>query len=274
MCYSQSMNRQQGSIALWVIGLVLAMAVGTAVFVVPSPANGPATEQPVVEPPDSDDITAPISIPYLPPTLPPTPTPTPIAGIYSPKEIYDNIDFFDGKVVTVEGIVNVDGVCTAFAPPPDSGLYDCYGSFVFRWRTQAGLYSVSIIGPYKGESIGCKGHSAKPPMTCYPFEENNKYRVTGTVIKRDFSFGGYGVDLQLHDFTEITTEPTTLSPNQSECFVGGCSGQVCSDDAGIVSTCEWRDEYACYRTAKCERQSNGQCGWTSTPELTACLKNP
>jgi hypothetical protein len=39
----------------------------------------------------------------------------------------------------------------------------------------------------------------------------------------------------------------------------------------VISTCEWRDEYACYQTATCERQPDGQCGWTSTPELDACL---
>lgn len=58
------------------------------------------------------------------------------------------------------------------------------------------------------------------------------------------------------------------------CFVGGCSGQVCSDQEGVVSTCEWRAEYACYQTATCERQADGECGWTETPELTACLANP
>lgn len=40
-----------------------------------------------------------------------------------------------------------------------------------------------------------------------------------------------------------------------------------------ISTCEWREEYACYRTAICERQVGGNCGWTSTPELTQCLED-
>lgn len=56
------------------------------------------------------------------------------------------------------------------------------------------------------------------------------------------------------------------------CYVGGCSGQICSDQDGVISTCEWRDEYACYQTATCERQAGGECGWTETPELTACLE--
>jgi hypothetical protein len=57
------------------------------------------------------------------------------------------------------------------------------------------------------------------------------------------------------------------------CFVGGCSGQICSDQEGVISTCEWRDEYACYQQATCERQPDGACGWTPTAELDACLGN-
>ncbi|MGE0400646.1 MAG: DUF6748 domain-containing protein [Kofleriaceae bacterium] len=59
-----------------------------------------------------------------------------------------------------------------------------------------------------------------------------------------------------------------------ECFVGGCSGQICSDNPGVISTCEWRAEYACYQTATCERQAGGECGWTQTSELQACLASP
>jgi hypothetical protein len=57
------------------------------------------------------------------------------------------------------------------------------------------------------------------------------------------------------------------------CFVGGCSSQICSDQEGVISTCEFRPEYACYETATCERQAGGECGWTETPELAACLGN-
>lgn len=57
------------------------------------------------------------------------------------------------------------------------------------------------------------------------------------------------------------------------CYIGGCSSQVCSDEEGVSSTCEFREEYACYRTAKCERQATGQCGWTETSELSMCLNS-
>lgn len=58
------------------------------------------------------------------------------------------------------------------------------------------------------------------------------------------------------------------------CYTGGCSGQICSDQEGAISTCEWREEYACYQAATCERQPDGECGWTPTAELNACLADP
>jgi hypothetical protein len=66
------------------------------------------------------------------------------------------------------------------------------------------------------------------------------------------------------------TKPTP-KPVQGKCFIGGCSSHICSDKSDMVSTCEYREQYACYQTAKCERQSNGVCGWTQTAELKACL---
>ena len=58
-----------------------------------------------------------------------------------------------------------------------------------------------------------------------------------------------------------------------KCFVGGCSGQACSGEEGVITTCEFREEYACYKTAVCERQPSGECGWTKTAELKSCLDN-
>jgi eight-cysteine-cluster-containing protein len=57
---------------------------------------------------------------------------------------------------------------------------------------------------------------------------------------------------------------------EEECRPTGCSGQICADHA-VVTTCEWREEYACYRLSRCERQADGGCAWVPTPELAACL---
>jgi hypothetical protein len=56
------------------------------------------------------------------------------------------------------------------------------------------------------------------------------------------------------------------------CIKTGCSGQVCSDH-DVITTCIYRTEYECYKKATCERQSDGNCGWTKTPELTSCLRS-
>jgi hypothetical protein len=55
------------------------------------------------------------------------------------------------------------------------------------------------------------------------------------------------------------------------CYIGGCSSQICSDQPDMASTCEYREEYGCYKTATCERQVGGECGWTATMALNTCL---
>lgn len=73
-----------------------------------------------------------------------------------------------------------------------------------------------------------------------------------------------------------TVQVSSSSPNtenKGKCFVGGCSGQVCSDKEGIVSNCMYKEEYACYKKTKCERQANGACGWTETQEFKICLSS-
>lgn len=74
------------------------------------------------------------------------------------------------------------------------------------------------------------------------------------------------------DQIEIPKQPSSTG-NDAGCKVGGCSGQLCLDAAGeeMASTCEWKDEYSCYKQAKCEKQSDGKCGWTKTAVFKQCL---
>lgn len=57
------------------------------------------------------------------------------------------------------------------------------------------------------------------------------------------------------------------------CVVGGCSSQLCVDASrgDVVSTCEYSEVYACYQSARCEKQANGQCGWTEDVSLKQCI---
>jgi hypothetical protein len=66
----------------------------------------------------------------------------------------------------------------------------------------------------------------------------------------------------------VRKKPETNS--RKPCIKTGCSSQVCSDH-NVITTCEFRPEYACYQKAACERQRDGNCGFTKTRELTECL---
>ncbi len=70
--------------------------------------------------------------------------------------------------------------------------------------------------------------------------------------------------------TQVYVRKKPESGSMKPCIKTGCSTQVCSDH-NVITTCEFRPEYACYQKAACERQRDGNCGFTKTPELTACL---
>jgi len=71
--------------------------------------------------------------------------------------------------------------------------------------------------------------------------------------------------------------PTTTSEDpvtSGGCAIGGCNGEICieaSEASTIVSSCVYLPEFACYKSARCERQGNGACDWTQTDELKACI---
>lgn len=73
------------------------------------------------------------------------------------------------------------------------------------------------------------------------------------------------------DMCPPSTEPATSS---KACKTGGCNGELCldTDSPDIVSICLWKDEHACYQYSRCERQPNGQCAWTQTPQYLSCLQ--
>ena len=79
--------------------------------------------------------------------------------------------------------------------------------------------------------------------------------------------GGRSFELKA---TQVYVRNKSDSGSMKPCIKTGCSSQICADH-NVVSTCEFRPEYACYQKATCARQSDGNCGFTKTPELTECL---
>lgn len=61
--------------------------------------------------------------------------------------------------------------------------------------------------------------------------------------------------------------------SQGSCIVGGCNGNICYDsDSGTGnSNCMPVPSMVCYKSATCERQNTGKCGWTQTSQLQQCL---
>lgn len=56
------------------------------------------------------------------------------------------------------------------------------------------------------------------------------------------------------------------------CVVGGCNGELCGKEGDLLaSNCFYRAEHACYKSATCEVQASGSCGWTQTKELQECI---
>jgi eight-cysteine-cluster-containing protein len=57
----------------------------------------------------------------------------------------------------------------------------------------------------------------------------------------------------------------------ADCMRTGCSGQICASEP-LATTCEWREEYACYRESFAQCACiNGSCGWAPNPELLQCV---
>jgi hypothetical protein len=71
---------------------------------------------------------------------------------------------------------------------------------------------------------------------------------------------------------EPEPEPSEPRPRRrgGRCHIGGCGGEICADEP-MASGCVALASHACYRGARCTRQADGECGWTMTPELRACL---
>ena len=58
------------------------------------------------------------------------------------------------------------------------------------------------------------------------------------------------------------------------CIVGGSFNQICTLNKGIpiFPFSKFKNEYVCYKKAKCEVQDNGNCAWTQTLGLINCLQ--
>jgi len=119
------------------------------------------------------------------------------------------------------------------------------------------------------------------------FKKSGEQLLATTVPNQTQQLYLYGEEPPAYFVEEPITPPqqqTTIAPHQTQpspttpagngCYVSGCSGQICSDSP-VVTTCEFHDAYSCYQSdiTTCERQSNGNCGWTQTTALAQCMED-
>lgn len=60
----------------------------------------------------------------------------------------------------------------------------------------------------------------------------------------------------------------------NDCGVGGCSGQICGkkgDVEGIITTCEFREIYNCYKLTSCGCVNN-KCQWLENEGFNECIE--
>lgn len=123
------------------------------------------------------------------------------------------------------------------------------------------------------QGVVCVWAGELSPLFVVEMGSNSKEIRLGTVNNKKVEEIGYVFELKASTETTATISVVRSATVSGGCYIGGCSSQICSDKKDVVSTCEYTEAYACYNTAKCERQTDGKCGWTQTPGLVKCLND-
>jgi eight-cysteine-cluster-containing protein len=144
----------------------------------------------------------------------------------------------------------------------------------------------TVVSPVQCMIGGCSGQlcvsaDIEPPITTCEFRPEYACYESADCTAQADGHCGWTLTPELMEClaaaAEAPPEPSVEPPGPvdpgAECVTDGCSGQLCraADADPIATTCEWRDEYACYQDATCERQASGGCGWTPSDALSECL---
>ena len=154
-----------------------------------------------------------------------------------------------------------------------------YASTSDEWMTEDFVYFDSVIEfDARDESSGVLILKKANPSGLPEFDDELRIQINfqsadGAPIVNNFlecEAAGYPVMESYPRQCQTPEGDTYVEEVVVGCIVTGCSKQVCAEE-DVVTTCEYRPEYSCYATAVCERQLDGECGWTMTQELINCL---
>ncbi len=141
----------------------------------------------------------------------------------------------------------------------------CKQHDVLQVTIAGNMYSSPILGEYMNGTN-------RIIRSRFQFEINN-IAANGLTITANYHTkedkNVFGQILSTFKFTN----PLENKDSSIKCVTGGCNGETCKDENAeqILTACVWFPQYACYKTAKCEVQNDGKCGWTLTAELNSCL---
>ncbi len=135
----------------------------------------------------------------------------------------------------------------------------------------AGIFVVLAMWVY---AVAPKMQPSMPEPVISNFEE---CAAAGNPVMESYPRQCRGADGRLFVEEIVAPLPSEGGITSNGCAIAGCSGQLCvsaDEAANVVTTCEYRAEYTCYKEASCEPQADGKCGWSQTPQLSQCLSSP
>lgn len=125
------------------------------------------------------------------------------------------------------------------------------------------LYSCSMAN--KDNKISCNIISDCPKAVCPDGYKYNKYSCSDNacienIFIQDPCSNHYGTEQECN--------------LDSDCGIGGCSGQICGKKGIIentVTTCEFREEYNCLKLTSCDC-ANNKCAWEENDAYKNCIE--
>lgn len=90
------------------------------------------------------------------------------------------------------------------------------------------------------------------------------------------SFDNLEIGMQVEVFTsnpEQGSADSVIIENHPEkkCYIGGCSGEICSDQTDIVSTCEILPGMECLKKGTSCKPINNECTWVLSQDAAQCF---
>ncbi len=180
--------------------------------------------------------------------------------------------------VSLQPVISPDGKVSIFSPHPNDkvssplivqGTVTGGGWFFEAVFPVEGLDgNGTVLGSGQAQAQSDWMATAAVPFTATITFTAPKFAAGTLILKKDNPSGLPQNDGELR----IPVRFGARAAQASQCRATGCSKEVCSDQ-DVVTNCIFLPQYSCYKTARCERQASGECGWTTTPELRNCLRS-